>query len=88
MMKQSSKRCATAFYDHLMREWKVESNPYDDPAYLVPTCLREKIMPNHQTKNIRCATFAIDSIIKMEKESKESEKTMNMLMFRQPSDDS
>lgn len=75
MKNQSSKRCATPFYDHIMHTWKAENNPYDDPAYLVPTYLREKIIPNHQAKYIRCATFAMDSIIKMEKEFEQSGKS-------------
>lgn len=61
-------RCATAAIDSLMAGWKQEPNPYDDPAYQVPTCQRDKIVLEQPKKQVRCATPFMDEVFKLEAE--------------------
>ena len=67
-LKTSSPRCATPAIDKLRADWKQEPSPYDDPAYQVPTCQREKIIPESLKKQIRCATPFMDELIKLDAE--------------------
>lgn len=66
--KTSSPRCATPAIDKLRADWKQEPSPYDDPAYQVPSCQREKIVPDQLKNQIRCATPFIDEVFKLEAE--------------------
>ena len=61
-------RCATPAIEWIMTNWKQEPSPYDDPVYEVPTCQREKIIPNTTKKPLRCATPAMDEVFKLELE--------------------
>lgn len=66
--KTSPPRCVTPALDEILAGWKQEPNPYDDPAYEVPTYQREKLIPQPSKKEIRCATPAINEISKLEAE--------------------
>ncbi len=66
--KPFNPRCATPVIDSIMANWKQEPNPYDDPAYQVPTCQRKKIIPEPPKKDIRCAAPAMDKILRLEQE--------------------
>lgn len=61
-------RCATHAFAELFAKYTMPANPYDDPAYQVPTCQREKIIPDTLKKQMRCATPAMDHIWKLEAE--------------------
>lgn len=59
-------RCATPAIDSIIADWKQEPSPYDDPVYQVPTCQREKIIPESPMKQIRCASPALDELLRLE----------------------
>lgn len=61
-------RCATPALETILANWKQDPSPYDDPAYDVPTCQREKILPETPKTQPTCATPAMDMIFKLERE--------------------
>lgn len=63
-----STRCATHALETILAEWKQEPSPYESEAYAVPTCQREKILPESVKRQPTCATPAMAEILKLEAE--------------------
>lgn len=65
---RNNPRCATPFMDTIQANWKQEESPYNNPRYDIPSCQREKIIPQSLGKAIRCATPTMEMIYKLEVE--------------------